>query len=488
MNYIEGTDRHQQNLLSSIDDWITEDNPVRVIDSVIDSIVMSNKERFEKVRESEVGRPGYHDTTLLKLYCYGYFNSISSSRRLEVECYRNKELIWLIEGLAPDHWTISNYRKENGEEIKFVTKKFREFLRAKGYIRLQTVAIDGSKVKANTNREMLTIEKIESRLEGLDKKMESYLMKLSETDKIDEVKDELGIEESEESGKKYIEKIIELQKQVESLHEQKAILEKENRKYISNADREAPLMKSRDGKIPAYNVQIAVDSAHYMIADDEVVLDQSDNKMAPYMIGSLKEEYGDVPDEALVDNGYNKLDLIEEIEKKEPGLKLYVPQQKTKEEKGAISFEYDADKDEYKCSEGKRLVLFQRNKIHRGSQSNVYRGIECEGCPIRSQCTKAPKGRILHRYVNQTWRDEYKKKMSSKESTEKMKKRRSLVEHVFGTMKYWMGKIPLKLRGRDKVSTEIRLYATAYNLKRLINIDPVDEILSKIMNYDWRTA
>jgi hypothetical protein len=78
--------------------------------------------------------------------------------------------------------------------------------------------------------------------------------------------------------------------------------------------------------------------------------------------------------------------------------------------------------------------------------------------------------------------------MSSKESTEKMKKRRSLVEHVFGTMKYWMGKIPLKLRGRDKVSTEIRLYATAYNLKRLINIDPVDEILSKIMNYDWRTA
>ena len=183
------------------------------------------------------------------------------------------------------------------------------------------MAIDGSKVKANTNREMLTIEKIESRLEGLDKKMESYLMKLSETDKIDEVKDELGIEESEESGKKYIEKIIELKKQVESLHEQKAILEKENRKYISNADREAPLMKSRDGKIPAYNVQIAVDSAHYMIADDEVVLDQSDNKMAPYMIGSLKEEYGDVPDEALVDNGYNKLDLIEEVEKKEPGLK-----------------------------------------------------------------------------------------------------------------------------------------------------------------------
>jgi len=315
--------------------------------------------------------------------------------------------------------------------------------------------------------------------------MESYLMKLAETDKIDEVKDELGIEEAEESGKKYIEKIIELQKQVESLHAQKEILEKENRRYISNADREVPLMKSRDGKIPGYNVQIAVDSEHHMIADSEVVLDESDNEMIPYMIGSIKEEYGEVPDEALSDNGYNKPDLIEEVEKKEPGIEVYVSQQKTKEEKGAISFEYDADKDEYKCSEGKRLVLFHRNKILRGSKANAYQGIECEGCPIRSQCTKAPKGRILHRYANQTWRDEYKKKMSSKEATEKMKKRRSLVEHVFGTMKYLMGKIPLKLRGRAKVSTEINLYATVYNLKRLINIDPVAEILTKIMNYEW---
>jgi transposase len=146
MNYIEPLDRNQYQLMSCLDDLVSPNHPVRIIDKVVDSIVSSNRERFEKERQTEAGRPKYHDSVKLKLFLYGYFNGISSSRKLEVETQRNKEVIWLLGGLSPDHWTISNYRKEQADDIKFVTKKFREFLKDNGYIKLKTVAIDGSKV------------------------------------------------------------------------------------------------------------------------------------------------------------------------------------------------------------------------------------------------------------------------------------------------------------------------------------------------------
>lgn len=267
MNYKEPLDRNQYQLMSCLDDLVSPNHPVRIIDKVIDSIVSSNKERFEKERQTEVGRPKYHDSVKLKLFLYGYFNGISSSRKLEAETHRNKEVIWLLGGLTPDHWTISNYRKEQADDIKFVTKKFREFLKDNGYIKLKTVAIDGSKVKAYTNRDMLTVEKIDAKLEAIDKKIEDYLSKIAESDRRDEVIDEL--ESSDQTGEisKYLDKIVQLQKQVEELQKHKETLEKEGRKYISPADSEANLMKSRDGKIPAYNVQIAVDAENKMIAD-----------------------------------------------------------------------------------------------------------------------------------------------------------------------------------------------------------------------------
>jgi len=489
MKYIESADRHQYQLMSSLDDLVSPNHPVRIIDMIVDSIISSDKERFNRERASEAGRPAYHDSIHIKLYLYGYFNGISSSRKLEVETYRNKEVIWLLRGLTPDHWTISNYRKENGEDIKFVTKKFREFLKNTGYIKLKTVAIDGSKVKAYTNRDMLSIEKIERKLGGIDKKIEEYLSRIAESDRRDDVLDEVEGNEGEQESSKYLDKIVELQKQVEKLQKQKETLEKEHRSYISASDPEARLMKSRDGKIPAYNVQIAVDEENHMIADSEVVTDETDLGMLPQMVESIKEELGEAPKEIIADRGYNNPDLIEAVEKKESAsggvIKIYTSQEKTSRDKEEIKFKYDEEKDEYKCSEGKRLVLKQKNKLKRNSLANVYRGIECEACPIRSKCTSSKKGRTVHRYLNQKWRDEYKTKMRSKLGKEKTAIRKTIVEHPFGTIKYLMGKIPLLLRGLKKVSTEINLYTTVYNLKRLLNLESHEQISDKIMNYDW---
>ncbi|MFH1197737.1 MAG: transposase [bacterium] len=215
MNYIQPADRYQYKLMSSLDDIVESDHPVRILDKIVGSIVLSNKERFES--EAETGRPAYHPATHVKLYLYGYFNGISSSRKLEAETRRNKEVIWLLGGLSPDHWTISNYRKEKSDDIKFVTKKFREFLKAKGYIKLKTVAIDGSKVKAYTDREMLTKEKIEIKLEKIDKKIEEYLSKIAENDERDEIIDEIGYEGIDDVNMIYISEIAKLKNQMAQL-------------------------------------------------------------------------------------------------------------------------------------------------------------------------------------------------------------------------------------------------------------------------------
>jgi len=247
-------------------------------------------------------------------------------------------------------------------------------------------------------------------------------------------------------------------------------------------------MKSRDGKIPAYNVQIAVDAENKMIADSEVVTEETDLRQLPGMIESIKEELGEVPEEVLADRGYNNPDLIEAVEKKEAGIQIYTSQEKTSRDKEEIKFEYDSQKDEYICSEGKRLVLFSKNKQRRNSFAKVYRGIECSGCVLMSQCTKSKKGRTIQRYINQLWRDEYKAKMLSKLGKERTSRRKTIVEHPFGTIKYLMGKIPLLLRGLKKVSTEIDIYTTVYNLKRLVNIEAFDSLIMKIEKYEWETA
>ncbi len=488
MSYIQLSDRYQKQLFSSLDDQIRDDNPVRIIDAIINSIVSANKERFITTRETEVGRPKYPEDILLKLFMYGYFNGIRSSRKLEIETYRNIEVKWLLGELNPDHWTISNYRKEHGEDIKFITKKFREFLKTSGYIKLKTVAVDGTKVKAYTNRDMLTIEKIESKLSNLDKKIEEYLLKLSDRDKQEDILEEIEDGDYEPDTQKYLDKIIALQKQVEQLQYQKDILETENRKYISLSDIDAHLMKSRDGKIPGYNVQIVVDAENKMIADSEVFTDENDLNLIDDMLESIKDELGEKPEEMVLDNGYNKLDLIEEVGKKEEDIDIYVAQNKTQEEKDQIKFRYDKEKDEYICKQGKRLIPIQRNKKRRGSLADVYQGIECNGCPMRDECTGSKKGRIFHRYLNQEFRDSYKKKMNTPKGREKMKLRRTLAEHPFGTIKYLMGKIPILLRGTLKVSTEINLFTTVYNLKRLITIENFENLLKIINGYNWRNA
>lgn len=485
MRYIQPENRTQCVILNTLDDLVSLDNPVRIIDIVIEQMVTANPVKFSMERsESEPGRPAYSPETMLKLFLYGYIINCRASRKLEAESKRNIELMWLLGKLSPDHWVIAKYRRENGDHIKTATKLFRQFLHSQGYIKGERVAIDGTRMKANAQRKMLTAEKIEKRLENLDEQLTEYLSKFAENDLRDDLADELDNFDNNASADSHlVDKIISLQKRIEELTAHKDTIANSERSYLSPTDPDATLMKTPDGKVPGYNVQSVVDDAYHMIAATEVLTENYDQKALPVMVQSVRDELGISPKIVTADKGYYNPDLIQKVET-ETHTDCYIPLPKQK--KSPITFTYNPITDSYTCSENRSLILHQKNKRKHNSLANVYRGTQCESCLLRQQCTTSSRGRLVHRYHNQAWRDKYHDRMKTKVSKAFFTLRKTLVEHPFGTIKLMGGKIPLLLRGKEKISIEVNLYATAYNFKRLLNCTSWNKIKEQIISHSWK--
>ncbi len=487
MHYKEGENRNQLMLAVSWDDLIGKNNPVRIIDALIENIVDNNLEDFNYKGQSNIGQKAYSPKTFLKLYIYGYTNGITSSRKLEVETNRNVEVMWLLGNLRPDFKTIADYRKDNKNQIDFVSIKIRKFLKQHKLIAGELVAIDGTKVKANAKKGMLNIKKIKRRLSKIDKKIDEYLKEIE----INDIEEDL-IEESEghaasSVNRKALQKIAELQKEIERLKQAEEELKSSNKNQISMTDKDASLMKMKGGKFPGYNIQAAVDAKHMMIMGIYPTDEPIDSHQIFPIVEKLEQEYDETPKKFIADKGYYNLNDISKI-KLEKDIDFYTPLPNKKIYDEKIEFDYNKEKDEYVCSEGKSLKLIQKNKKHHGAIMDVYKCDNCDGCARRDECTKSKHGRRKHRYKNQELRDDFKLKMKTKKAKEIIAKRKAIVEHVFGTIKYWMGQIPLKLRGLEKVGTEINIHATGYNIKRLINTDSIDSILDNINKYEWKMA
>lgn len=236
MHYIQATSRAEIKLFSEVENWVGKNNPVRLIDLIVDKIVLSNPDKFVWKGISNTGRKSYSPTTLLKLFLYGYLNRIASSRRMEVETYRNIELLWLLGELHPDHWTINEYRKNNKEHIRFVTIEFRRFLKAEGYIEGKDIATDGSKFKAYAAKEMLWLKNIEKRLNGINEKLETYLEDFAKASSIEILSGELDDMSGDQANKLLIDKIVNLQAKVEKLESQKLELEKSKKNKRTKND------------------------------------------------------------------------------------------------------------------------------------------------------------------------------------------------------------------------------------------------------------
>ena len=465
-----GTDRTQVQMFC-FDAQIKDDHEVRVIDAFVEHIIAQAPETYVVVGKADTGAPAYGARDMLKLYLYGYMNGVTSSRRLERECNRNIEVRWLLNELAPDHKTIANFRKDHSTLVTQFTKDLVLWLHKQEHITGEVVATDGTKIKANTSRALESKDDVQKRLARFVTEHGQFLEQLnlndSKDDALENAVDDASLQDQ----------ILVHQTEIARLREILEQMQRQGVDKLSMHDPEARIMKTRsDGKVPGYNVQMSADAKHGFIVSTEVTQDGNDNNQIQAQFANVTEALGHAPGVFVADTGYHNPDMIERIENTTHGTtSIFVGQPRNQSGRDtlggtAVSFSWVAANKEYQCSQGKRLVLKVRNTRLKNTFADVYQGIECNGCPLGSLCTKSKKGRTLVRYHNQEYRDGLARRMKTPEAKQKQKTRKETVEHIFGTWKMWMGKNPLLLRGVKKVQTEIGLYSSAFNLRRIINL------------------
>lgn len=484
MHYKEGQDRHQV-MMFSYDSMITADNPVRLIDLMCRKFISDNPVRANWKGNTNEGCKSYPPGSMLNLLVYGYFNGIATSRKLEKETYRNIEVIWLMEGFRPDHWTICEFRRENKELIKDFVKTFRRFLQDESYITGEKVAFDGSKMKAYASRNMLSEKSIEKKLDDIDKSLLEYLEKVEKQDTLDQ-----EMEETKKEIEVLKERVEKLEKERDKWEGYKKLLEDSGKQRISPHDTDAILVKGRDGKFAGYNAQLGVDTKHHFIVTADVTMDTNDTQQLLSCMEAVTEQLGTPPKEILADKGYSNTTQIVEVEANGQ-TQCYIPLPKTsreKEQEKGITFNYNEESDTYTCIEGKELILHTKEHLQAGAYYDIYKCHDCKGCSVREKCTTSKTGRTFKRNVNQKKIDEYRLKLQGKDFKAKIHKRKEIVEHPFGTIKWLMGKFNFVLTGQEKVQTEFDLYTTAYNIKRLTNLTSMPLIMEQIKGFAWKAA
>jgi transposase len=483
MHYVEPADRTQFIFLNKLDDMVSSDNLVRLLDYLVESIINENPGAYSNKGIAALGRKAYSPNVFIKLYIYGYLNGINSSRKLEKETQRNIELIWLLGNLQPDFKTIADYRKDNGDKITLVLNQFSKFLKDGQYIEGKVVSLDGTKVRANAGR-LVRLDGIESKLKNLMEQLNDYFELLDQNDRSDDFP---GSKEKEE----LLKKISDLEDKVTVLQKEKERLLTHKLKQYSPTDPDSRMMKGREGKHFCYNVQATVDGKHKMLVTAQVTNDENDKNQLKPSVECLAEH--DVkPNTLLADTGYHKTDAIKEVEKE--GIVCYIPINQNdstlKDNKNGITFTFIEQENQYICSEGQTLKLKQKGKIdkRRNTVMDSYESKDCSHCSKKQVCCPKSHNRIKWRHQDQPWRNEYESRIQSEDAKYWIQKRKELSEHPFGIIKYWMGKIPIKLRGTRKVQTEINIYHIAYNLKRLFNIRRFDQLIDQISAYKWKLA
>jgi transposase len=474
--FIDGEDRMQLALLPhSLEDYVSEENPVRVIEAFIDELDLASL-GFSGMTPAATGRPAYHPSTLLKIYLYGYLNRVQSSRRLEREAQRNIELMWLTGRLAPDFKTIADFRRDNGVAIRAVCGQFIELCRRLKLFTHAVVAIDGSKFKAVNNRDQnYTVAKVTGRMEQVEASIARYLRGLDRADR------EEG-DVAEAKSTRLREKIAGLRQQMQALKVMEQTVQDAPDQQVSLTDPDARSMAT-SGKGTAtvgYNVQIAVDAAHHLIVAHEVINQGYDRQQLAPMALKAQQAMGREQITALADRGYFNGDQVLSCEG--TGVAPIVP--KTLTSSGAKrgfftrqDFIYDAEHDHYTCPAGAKLTKARRRADH-AEDFDFYRHLSaCFTCSLKPRCTPT-KLRRVKRWVNEDVLDRMQDRLDR--MPEAMGVRRQTVEHPFGTLKAWMGATHFLTRTLDKVRTEMSLHVLAYNLKRMIAIFGVGPLMAAI--------
>jgi len=471
MGYVAGENREQVVMFPAVmDDYVTADNPVRFVDEFVNQLELGEL-GFSKAEPEELGRPAYNPRDLLKLYIYGYVNDIRSSRKLERETKRNLELMWLMRKLTPDHKTIANFRKDNRKALPQVFRRFTRLCRELDLYGRELVGIDGSKFRAvNGKDQNFTAMKLQQRLQWLEEKIAKYLQALEEAD-------EAESQEQAVSAKELREKIAQLQARQKTYQGLKEQLAESGEKQISLSDKDARLMKSRQGHHVSYNVQIAVDDKHKLVADFAVTNEENDVNCLARLAQGAKQELAVERLQVCADRGYYSTAQIKECE--DANIEVYMERPRPKQIEGIYPlglFRYDAAQDIYECPAGKRLTF---RTVDKEKQVRCYWTEACHTCPLKNQCTTGKGVRKIKRPMGQDAAERMFQRVAQK--PELLAVRKELVEHPFGSIKRWMNQGYFLMRGQEKVTAESSLTFLAHNLKRAISVLGVEKLIAVLL-------
>jgi transposase len=473
--FVEGIDRSQSTFFpAELEDYVAEDNLVRAVDAFVDALDL-RKLGFVRFAPLDKGRPCYHPATMLKIYIYGYLNRIPSSRRLERECQRNIELVWLTEQLAPDFKTIADFRKDNGKAIREVCRTFVALCRELDLLSEASVAIDGSKFKAvNARDKNFTEAKMKRRLERIDESIARYMAQLETADRHGDAVLEAKVERLKD-------KIAKLKEEITRLNEINTEMMKSEDKQVSLTDPDARSMATsgKDTGIVGYNVQTAVDTKNHIIVAHEVTNVGTDRRQLSNMAEQARTEMGVETLDAVADRGYYTSEEILACE--ESGITVTLPKPLTSGAKakgrfGKQDFVYVAADDVYICPARERLT-HRFTGEEDGKMMRRYWTTACKTCALKTKCTTGHERRIS-RWEHEAVLETVQTRLDH--HPEKMTMRRSTVEHPFGTIKCWMGATHFLTRRLPKVATEMALNVLAYNIKRVMAIIGVAGLLEAL--------
>ena len=463
--FVTGDNRSQSTLFPQrLDEYIGDDNPVRVIDVFVDELNLRAL-GFEGAMPEATGRPAYHPATLLKIYIYGYLNRVQSSRRLERESQRNLELIWLSGRLTPDFKTIADFRKDNGPAIRRVCSQFVLLCRQLKLFSESLVAIDGSKFKAVNNSDRSFSEhKLKTHLQQLENNIGRYLEELDRADRNPSLVTEERVAHIQR-------KIRTLKAQMRQLHEVEAQLQASPDKQVSLTDPDARCMSNhgRNTPIVGYNVQTAVDGKHHLIVAHQVTNVGHDRTQLSPMAKQARAATGLKKLTVLADRGYYSGEQI--LACAQQGITALVPKPQTSGNRARglfdkRDFQYLPKDNSYRCPAGEKAI-WRCITVEDGRTMHKYWSSACPRCPIKARCTTGDHRRIT-RWEHEQVLDAMQNKLDRVPEASRL--RRQTVEHPFATLKAWMGATHFLTRTLPRVSTEMSLHVLAYNLKRAIQI------------------
>lgn len=465
--FVEGADRGQWTLFPEcLEDWVGEDNPVRVIDVFVDNLDLADL-GFSGVEPQATGRPSYHPAVLLKLYVYGYLNAVQSSRRLEREAGRNVEVMWLTRRLVPDHKTIADFRKDNGPAIRRVCARFVELCRRMGLLAHASVAIDGSKFKAVNNRDRnFTEGKMKRRMAQIEESVARYLHQLDSADRQERSKANVM------RIHRLYEKIAKLQEEMRRLEaiEKQRLAEPDQQISFTDPDARSMATSGRGSGVVGYNVQASVDTKHHLIVAHEVTTSGSDRSQLAPMSELTKKVLGVDKLDVVADRGYYASEQILECAEAGVSVTLPKPQTSNNKLKGLFvkaDFRYIAAEDMYMCPAGEALLFVSHKRETNGLSLRRYATPACSKCKLRKRCTTSSH-RSIARWEHEHVLEDVQRRLD--ENPQAMRIRRETVEHPFGTIKARMGATHFLMKRLKNVKTEMALAVLAYNLTRVMNI------------------